>query len=87
MPILCTNHGGHESREVEEGILFNSGPLRELERAGILNTTPPLRLLLGSIFKPQPIHVGSYFLSKRQTDKILVSYPTNPGDVMYSFQL
>ena len=81
------NHGGHESREVEEGILFNSGPLRELERAGTLNITPPLRLLLGGLLKPQPIHVRSYFLCKRQIDKILVSYPGNLGDVTYSFQL
>ena len=49
LPSLCTNHGSHESREVEEGILFNTGPLGELERVGILNTTPPLRSLLGGL--------------------------------------
>ena len=48
-PSLCINHGSHESREVEEGILFNTGTLGELERAGILNTTPPPRSLLGGL--------------------------------------
>ena len=48
-PSLCINHGAHESREVEEGILFNTGPHGELERAGILNTTPPPRSLLGGL--------------------------------------
>ena len=68
-------------------ILFNSGPLRELERAGTLNIMPPLRLLLGGLLKPQPIHVRSYYLCKRQIDNILASYPANLGDVTYSFQL
>ena len=64
MPILCTNHGTHESREVEEGILFNSGPLGELERAGTLNTTPPLRSLLEAFSSPSQFMLGATFSLK-----------------------